>query len=129
MVIIDTSIWVQAYRVQASPERAEVERLVQSGEAATLGLILAEVLRGARSETEFDEITEELLATRLLDSNQQTWILAGRILFDLRLRGQTIPLPDAVIAAHALAGDHELYSLDEHFSRVPGLKLHEVGGA
>lgn len=127
MVIIDTSVWVPALGPQQSPEKAEVARLVLSQEAATVGIILAEVLRGARSEDDFTELADQLQAAVLLDDDVESWLLAARLLFDLRRQGQTIPLPDAVIAAHALRGGHEVYTTDAHFERVPGLQLHQVG--
>ncbi len=44
----------------------------------------------------------------------------------LRGQGRLIPLTDLIIASLALEGDHQVFTLDEHFQRVPGLKLHEA---
>jgi predicted nucleic acid-binding protein len=57
----------------------------------------------------------------------ETWRQTGRLLYELRRIGQVIPLADALIAVHALKNDCEVYARDEHFQRVPRLKLHEVG--
>jgi predicted nucleic acid-binding protein len=126
MVVIDTDVIISAYRRADSPEKAEFRHLVMTGEAATVGIILAEVLRGAQSEQEFEEMTEELLAMEFLEIDQDIWLQAAHILFYLKRQGQIIPLPDAVIAAQALSGDHAVYSHDEHFRRIPGLKIHEA---
>jgi predicted nucleic acid-binding protein len=124
VVIIDSDILITAYKQRNSPERAEVSRLVEVNEAATVGIVLAEVLRGARAEAEFEEMTEELLAMRYIDGGRPAWLLASRILFDLKRAGNVIPLPDAIIAAEALLSDSEVYGHDEHFRRIQGLRLH-----
>jgi predicted nucleic acid-binding protein len=125
LVIVDTDILITAYKVKGSPERGELTRLVDAGEAATIGLILAEVLRGARSDSEFEEMNEELLAMHYVDGGQEAWLAAARILYDLKRIGQIIPLADAIIAAEALLSESAIYGHDEHFRRVPGLRIHQ----
>ena len=125
MVIIDTSIWVTAYKVKTSKEKSEIARLVIANEAAIVGMVFAEVLRGARSDQEFEELTEELLGTEFLETAFEDWERAARILLDLQRSGEVIPLQDALIAAHALNGNHSVYSTDNHFKRVTGLQIHE----
>jgi hypothetical protein len=125
LVIVDTDILITAYNQKSSPERAELSRLVESGEAATTGIILAEVLRGARSDLEYDEMTEELLAMQYVEGGQEAWLAAARILYDLKRAGQIIPLADAIIAAEALLSESTVYGHDEHFRRVPGLRIHQ----
>jgi predicted nucleic acid-binding protein len=98
-------------------------RLLAEGAVVMVGLVLVELLRGARTEEDFAVYRRRLEAVPLAPSIPATWLLAGRILFDLARRGETIPLPDAIIAAHALVGDHEVLTKDEHFERVLGLRL------
>lgn len=126
MVIIDSDILITAYNLRRSPEQAEVRRLVETNEAATVGVVLAEVLRGARHETEFEEMSDELLAMHYVNAGRPAWLLASRILFDLKRAGNIIPMPDAIIAAEALLSDSEVYGHDEHFTRIQGLRLHQV---
>lgn len=127
MIIVDTSVWIQAFRVDASPERSQVDSLLAGGEAAIVGIVLAEVLQGSRTDVEFSSLHSRLTALPYLQETAQTWVEASRLSFELRQDGITIPVPDLLIAALALEGDHELYTLDEHFQRIPGLKLYEVG--
>ena len=44
----------------------------------------------------------------------------------LRGAGVAIPLSDLIIAAVALSGDHEIFTIDPHFQKVDGLRLHKV---
>lgn len=125
MVIIDTSVWVEYLRVPDSVKGEEVERLIRAGAVAMVGAVYAELVHGARDDIEFRRLEEDLKAFPFLEARQETWQRAGRLLFDLRRRGLTVPLADALIATIALMGGHEVYTLDEHFQRVPGVKLHE----
>lgn len=125
-VIVDTSVWVQAFRSPNSVEKQEVERLIRSGQAMMLGIVSTELLRGARDERELEALERRLGALPFLELSKETWREAGMLLFHLRRQGLSVPLPDALIAAIALEGGHEVYTLDEHFRRVPGLRLHET---
>ena len=126
-VIVDSSAWIEYFRDPDSAHGDEVERLVKDGDAILVGVVYAELLRGARNEGELRSLDERLEALPFLEAGRETWRRAGQLLFDLRRQGLTIPLTDAVIAALALEGDHRLYTLDEHFQRVPGIRLHQAG--
>jgi predicted nucleic acid-binding protein len=123
LVIIDTSIWVPALRAKDAPEKRQVAALVRTGEAAIVGVVLVEVMRGARNLTDYEELNEQLRAAYFIDDSEESWLRSARLMLELKLRGETIPLPDAIIAAQALEGDHSLLAKDVHFERVPGLKL------
>ena len=124
MVIIDTSVWIPALRNRASTERTDVAKLVETGEAAIVGMVMTELLRGARNQAAFEELNDQLQAASYVGDEKESWALAAQLLVDLKLRGETIPLPDAVIAAQALLGEHAVFTHDEHFQRIPGLKLY-----
>jgi tRNA(fMet)-specific endonuclease VapC len=76
----------------------------------------------ARRLAEFDEFTNtiDLIAPDAGIARQYAAIRS-----ELRSRGLLIPDNDCWIAATALARDLTLVTRDEHFSRVPSLKLHE----
>lgn len=123
-VIIDTSIWIDYFKPRASRHREHVSDLIGSDEALMVGVVFSELLRGSRSDEEFAWYSNHLGELHFAESTKEVWERAGRLLFDLKVAGQEIPYTDAVIAAHALHGDHEVYSNDKHFQRVPGLRLH-----
>ncbi len=126
MVIIDTSVWIPALTTRDSRERFDVEKLIEANEAALLGIVLLEVLRGARSLDHFERLRSDLAGATILLEDEATWLLASRLMLDLKLRGQTIPMADALIAAQSIQGSHSLYTHDRHFERVPGLRLYEA---
>ncbi len=127
-VIVDTSEWAQYFRVPESPEATEVRRLLAAKSVVMVGVVYAELLRGARNEVQFRTLTDELEAVTFIEVTKQTWIRAGEVLSGLERIGQRIALPDAVIAASALEHGLSVFSRDEHFRRVPGLELHSPDG-
>jgi predicted nucleic acid-binding protein len=126
MVIVDTSVWIQALNIASSTERRQLDNLLGGGEAAMVGIVLTEVLHGARTELEFSSLHDRLTAVPYLQEPPAIWAKAGHLSFDLIRQGMKLSVPDVLIAALALEGDHEVYTLDEHFKRVPGLRLYQV---
>jgi predicted nucleic acid-binding protein len=55
----------------------------------------------------------------------KAWQRAGDIASILDGQSTPIPLADAIVAAVALEGDHEILTRDKHFERIPGLRLYD----
>ena len=126
MVIIDTSVWIQGFRLNAAPERLEVDRLLAGDEAAMVGVVLAEVLQGARNPRELEELRVWLTALPYLEETMDTWIRVGNLSYQLRRNGTSIPALDLLIGTLALEHGCAVYTLDEHFQRIPGLELYNA---
>ena len=126
MVIVDSNIWIHSFRTPASPVVQEMSMLLRDGEVAMVGIVLIEVLQGARDQTEIELFLSRLDPLPFLEATKRTWIKAAELSVQLRKQGMITPLTDLVIAALALEGDHEVYTLDNHFQRIPGLKLYKV---
>ncbi|MBI4216080.1 MAG: PIN domain-containing protein [Chloroflexi bacterium] len=127
MVLIDTSVWIQAFRYDDSAERREVDSLLARREAVLAGAVLAEVLQGARNQQEFQRLRDRLTALPYLEETQETWVRAGRLSYQLRGRGVTVGLVDLLIAALAAEHGCAVYTRDEHLPSIPGLALHAAG--
>ena len=125
-VVIDTSEWAQYFRVGGSPEAKEVRRLLTARNVVMVGVVYAELLRGARNQSQFRILEEELDALPFVEMSKETWKRAGRLLGDLQRQGLAIPLPDALIAALALEHRLRVFTRDNHLRRVPDLELHEI---
>ena len=124
-VIADTSAWIQYFRRGDSLEALEVRSLMDSGRVVLVGVVYAELLRGARSDEQRETLIASLQGLPYIEVDMATWELAGDILSSLEREGQRIPLPDALIAAIAIQRDLSVYTQDAHFSRVPAVRLHE----
>ena len=127
MVIVDTSIWVQFFRMPGSAEHEELNWLLEERQAALVGPVLAEVLQGARSTQEIEELQSFLFQLPYLEDGYEAWLRVGTISHQLRQRGQPVGIVDLLIAALALEHSCTVYTRDEHFQRIPGLELYEAG--
>ena len=126
MVIVDSNIWIHYLRTPDTPIGREMVRLLDEQQVAMVGVVLTEVLQGASGDPEFDRLRILLGALPYLEVSKEAWVRSSSILRALRNRGRLIPLTDALIAALALEGDHQVYSLDDHLQRVPRLRAYEV---
>ena len=111
-VVIDTSVWIEFLRGTDAGRSAEVARLVRGGRAVLCGVVEAELLADALSGPEYAEV------------DRSTWRRAGELAAVLRRHGKTVPMSDLILAAVALAGDFAVFSIDNHFRLIPGLRLH-----
>ncbi|HDZ23837.1 MAG TPA: PIN domain nuclease [Desulfobacteraceae bacterium] len=123
-VLVDTSIWIEYFNHRQSENGETVEDLLRKGRVVLTGIVVTELLQGAKLKNEFDAILNSILALPFLDATLNTWIEAGRIFYSLRKKGVTIPTTDVVLASLAKENQCLLFSLDSHFERIPGLKLY-----
>ena len=124
-VIPDTSAWIQYFRVGSSPEAAVVRSLLVSDRVMLVGVVFAELLRGARTQEQLEVLQDTLQSLPYTETDKGTWTLTGRILYSLERTGERIHVPDALIAAIAIQNDLSVYSQDDHFNRVSELRLYE----
>ena len=89
-----------------------------------VGPVLAEVIQGARSQEELEWLRRRLSALPFALETEETWVRVGRLSHQLRRQGSTVGLVDLLIASLALEHGHQVYTLDHHFQRVPGLRLY-----
>lgn len=118
-VLIDTSLWIEALRRTGSATaRKAVAQAVEPGMALVNGLILTELLKGARDDGEYRRLERLLDATTSLPVDSSTWSRAARLGFDLRRAGVSVPTVDLAIAACALETGVPLLHADAHFELI-----------
>jgi hypothetical protein len=125
VVIVDTSAWIPFFNQPRSPEKREIDALIDADRLVLVGVVLAELIQGCRTPAEAHTVISKLSGLHFLDG---TWKRAGELSFSLRRKGVTLPLSDLVIAAVALEHRCGVYALDPHFEQVPGLTLHRPAG-
>ena len=64
MVIADTSVWIPFFNRPGSPEKATLDILIDADEIALVGVVLAELLQGCRTESERHSLSDVLAALR-----------------------------------------------------------------
>ncbi len=87
---------------------------------------MAEVLQGASDSADFSRLRERFQSLQFLETPLRIWERVGELAYQLSSRGLRTPMTDLTVAAVALEHDLPLFALDQHFQRIPGLKLHSV---
>ena len=122
MVIADTSVWITFQRDPDSAVGRGMDSLLANDEVVMAGPVLTE---GAMSVDEFAFFAERLKSLAFLDTDQNTWVQAGELNFQLRKQGSIVAFADLIVSAIAIQHDVSVYTTDGDFERVPGLQLHE----
>lgn len=128
MVIPDSDVWIDYFKNPASPQAMALDALISLDEAALVGIVVTEVLRGARTTARQRKIQQMFEGVDYVETSLRSWTRAGIIAAALDAEGTPIPLPDAIVAAVAIEEGHELFTRDKHFERIPGLRLYRPEG-
>jgi len=117
--LIDTSVLVHLLRDRSGDFAARYDELVAGAEVALSRITEYELLRGAKSEKEWNGLKKLVREQALLPIVDGDWHEGARIVFDLRRRGVTLGNSiDCVIAQAALRGDLTVLHDDEDFERI-----------
>ena len=122
MVIADAAAWIDWLRDPTSEVGQVVDSLLARNQIALVGIVLGEVLQGARTDFEFESLLDRLDELDYFDTNKRAFIDAGLTVSRLRREGKQLPLSDAIIAEVAKQNDVPVYSPDHHFHWVPDAK-------
>lgn len=118
-VIIDTSAWIEAFRPGCAPEFADlVKRLLVSGSVLLPGIVKAELLRGAKTRTEFDRLKNLLEGLTFVPLSESFWDELADFSFTLLRKGVAVPLVETIIALTAIQNDSSLLHRDRHFDMI-----------
>jgi len=127
VVLPDTSIWVGYFRDTPRDAADHLASLIDAGEVAVCGPVLAELMAGAGREQR-EDLLETLLGLPWADLDLEAWLSIGETAGKLRRSGTPLPFTDLAIAAAAHRGGYALWSLDSDFERIrtalEGLELY-----
>ena len=129
MIIADANAWIDFWKRPSSKTADTLFSLIADRRVGVIGMVLAELQRGLRNERERERMNDMLEGLPYFEMTRATWLHAGTIAQGLDVKGLSIPITDACIAAIAIEGDHELFTGDRHFERIPGLRLYDPEGA
>lgn len=124
IVIVDTSCWIEYFNRPESKEAMVVKTLLEEDRVVISGVIIAEILQGAREEKDFQLLKESLITLPFLQETPYIWEDVGRLSFEIRKKGLIIPLTDCLIAVLAKEENYSIFTLDSHFSHLPDIKLY-----
>ena len=116
-VLVDTSAWIEFFRKKAPYHKAIIE-LIDSRRICCTGIVLAELIQGAKSQKELDVLKEFLYVFDFLHDSTEMWKKAGELSFLLRQKGETVGLADCYISVVASSNNVKLLTLDKHFDII-----------
>jgi len=122
MILIDSSVWIEALRERGSIEtKRRVHEHLQSGRACWMPMIRLELWNGARGENEKRALREFEGVLPDLEVGPQVWEVASDLARRARAAGLTVPAADLLIVACARHHGVEIESLDAHFAELEKL--------
>ncbi|MEA3487120.1 MAG: PIN domain-containing protein [Thermodesulfobacteriota bacterium] len=125
-IIVDTCVWIEFFRKPESKLTLHLKSLLRERRVIMVGMVMAEILQGVKALKEANLVKQSLEKLPYLEITRDIWETAGKMLASLRGAGITIPLSDLIIAGTALSGDHEIFTIDPHFEKIDGLRLHKT---
>lgn len=100
MFLIDSSAWIEYLRPNGSKKvKDRVREIVRKEEACTCGVVLVEVLRGAKTEKDWNTLWESLTALSQLPLDDAAIERASKWGFMLDRKGKTVSTTDLLIAS------------------------------
>ncbi len=121
-IIIDTSIWIEYFKDNKS-YTLFIDENLDLDNIYIVGPIISELLHGVKSKSEYDTLSGAIEAVPFLNCIYADWVKAGKILFELKKTGISIPLTDAIIGSIALRTDASILTIDSHFKKIKDLKI------
>ena len=123
-MLVDTSVWSQAFRRDAPARTPHVRMLVQSierGEAiVTTGLVLQELLQGFSGPKAHAQILDRFSTLPFIAPDRVDHIRAAELRNHCRRAGVQIGTIDALLAQLCIRHDLTMLSTDQDFEHIAG---------
>lgn len=128
MILVDTSVWIDAFRRGQGNEAIHLRTLLDAGEVAITPPVRIELLGGS-SATDLPRLRRVLSALSLFSPSADTWERVEGWVEKAVPAGRRFGMADLLIAAVATENDLALWSLDRDFADMAALgfvRLHEA---
>lgn len=117
MIVVDTSVWIPAFRSSSGAEAMHLRELLDADEAALVAPVRIEVLAGA-SLQDRPRLRRLLSALPTFYPTGSTWELIDSWLDKASRAGEQFGFADLLIGALAAEQDAAVWSLDNDFRRM-----------
>jgi hypothetical protein len=115
---IDTSVWIPYFRDGGAEYGDFIDTLIDENCVHINGIVLAELLIGARSPAEIDRLSLALAGLKLVPSDRDSFQSAGRNGYALKRKGISVPLSDVIIATDCIDHSLVLIEADRHYAAI-----------
>lgn len=120
--VLDSSIWVEIERENASV-LDRVQPLIDKNEVCLVDVIVAELLRGAKTPRDYkrlDQVFSDFLQLKT------EWSRVADLAFQVSRKGFHPPLVDLYIAQCVLENKKALITQDKHFRQIANVRAFEL---
>lgn len=127
-ILVDTSAWIEFFR-KKEPWHGAISGLMDDKRFCCSGIILAELIQGAKAEKEMEILRDFRHVFEFLDESVDLWQAAGELSNTLQRKGKSVGLSDCYLAASAKAHKVKILTLDKHFVIIKnafGVDIYEV---
>lgn len=114
MILVDTSVVIDGLRTQDP----KLQNLFNTLQPAICGIVLAEVLHGARDAADYQKLVAAPALFPQVEMPDSIWEAVGRNLWSLRRKGVTVPFQDVAIGTVAMENNVELWTRDGQFQLI-----------
>jgi predicted nucleic acid-binding protein len=115
---IDTSVWIPYFREGGSEHGDFIDEIIDDNRVHINGIVLAELLTGARSLAEADRLSSALAGLKIVPSDCVSFESVGRNGFALKKKGVSVPLSDVIIATDCIDHGLVLIESDKHYAVI-----------
>ena len=122
MIVVDSSIWIDAHRRPAGKTAATLKELLDADVVALALPVQLELLAGV-SRRDRAALARGLSALPLLRPSSETWELVERWVPAAADKGLRFGLADWLVTALADEIDALIWSLDDDFTQLEKLKM------
>jgi predicted nucleic acid-binding protein len=131
VILVDSSVWIDYFRGAPTPAARTLDALLNSEKIAVGDLMLAEVLKGFRTDADFKAARKVLAAFTVIDiCGRDVAIQAAQNFRKLRTLGVTVRKTiDTLIATRCIEDGMHLLHADRDFDPLEthlGLKVVEI---
>ncbi|HUL21692.1 MAG TPA: PIN domain nuclease [Thermodesulfobacteriota bacterium] len=100
MFLIDSSVWVEYLRPKGSMKvKDRLREILQREEALSCGVVVVEILRGAKNEKDFQALHDSLISLPQIPIDDGVIERASKWGFLLDRKGKSVSTTDLLIAA------------------------------
>ncbi|MFQ5794689.1 MAG: PIN domain nuclease [Candidatus Bipolaricaulia bacterium] len=119
-VLIDTSAWIEFYHPKGSKKvKRAVAEALKLHEVAVIAPVVVELLSGAKTESDYEVLQDDLQALSCLPLDWEEAAVAAKLGWALTRAGRRVPTIDLLIAAAAQVHTYEIWHFgDRHFEAI-----------
>ncbi len=116
--LVDTSVWIDFFRGKSEVIKNRLLQLLNENAICFNGIILSELIIGARTRKELNFIKDNFEGLIYLEMDRDFFVYASEIGNQVKKSGKTILFSDLLMMAHARRYDLIVFTRDKHFESL-----------